>query len=362
MNGRRAGAGLTQGAALRERDTQRRSHEHEHSSPPAALLVKPTRAAARGPAPRPAATVPPVVARASLLGGAEGRTVVSDDGVRIFYEVLGATSPSAPVLVLANGLGGRLYAWEPLIERFARTHRILTWDYRGLFRSGTPARTKQLAVVHHAADAVRVLDREGVARATFVGWSMGVQVALEAALEHPGRVRRLVLLNGSYGHIFETGLQPLVRLPLFHRTMHATVERLVRSPSFVAALGRLLRNDWHVEGVGRVLALVWGNPRLVDMYRQYLEDVFGESFENYLRLFQALDAHSVYHLLPEVRQPTLVISGLLDWLTPARMSFEIARRIPDAQHLHLTRGSHFAVLEQTPRVVERIARFLEATA
>ncbi len=323
--------------------------------------MTPARAVPREPAPEPAATVPPVATHTPLLRDAEGRTVVADDGVRIFYEVLGATSPSAPVLVLANGLGGRLYAWEPLVERFARTHRIITWDYRGLFRSGTPPRVKQLAVPHHASDAVRVLDQEGVARATFVGWSMGVQVALEAALEHPDRVHRLILLNGSYGHIFETGLQPVVRLPMFHRLLHATVERLVGSPRVVEALGRVLRSDLHVEGTGRVLALLWGNERLTDMYRQYLEDVFGESFENYLRLFQALDAHSVYHLLPEVRQATLVISGLLDWLTPARMSFEIARRIPGAQHLHLRGGSHFAVLEQSPRVIARIERFLEST-
>lgn len=287
--------------------------------------------------------------------------MVADDGVPIFYEVLGARSPSAPVIMLANGLGARLYAWEALVERFARTHRIISWDYRGLFRSGTPARTKQLAVVHHAQDALRILDQEGVARATFVGWSMGVQVALEAALESPDRVQRLVLLNGSYGHIFQTGLQPLVRLPMVHRLLHATVERLVAAPAVVDVLGKLLRSDLHVRGVGLVLSRLWGNPRLGDMYAQYLEDVFGESFVNYLRLFQALDAHSVYHLLPEVRQPTLVISGLLDWLTPARMSFEIARRIPGAQHLHLRRGSHFAVLEQTPRVIERIERFLEST-
>lgn len=281
--------------------------------------------------------------------------------MRLHYEVLGAASSSAPVLVLANGLGGRLYAWEPLVERFSRTHRIITWDYRGLFRSGTPPRTKQLAVVHHAQDALRVLDQEGVARATFVGWSMGVQVSLEAALEHPDRVQRLVLLNGSYGHIFQTGLQPLVRLPFFHRLLHATVEQLVASPGAADLIGRLLRNELHVRGTGLVLAALWGNPKLVDMYRQYLEDVFGASFENYLRLFQALDAHSVYHLLPEVRQPTLVISGLLDWLTPARMSFEIARRIPGAQHLHLPLGSHFAVLEKSPQVMDRIAGFLETT-
>lgn len=298
----------------------------------------------------------------SLLRQAEGRTVVSDDGVPIFYEVLGARSPSAPVIVLANGLGGKLYAWEPLVERFARTHRILTWDYRGLFRSGTPPRTKQLAVTHHAQDVIRILDQEGIARATFVGWSMGVQVALEAALEFPERVQRLVLLNGSYGHIFETGLQPVVRLPLFHRALHEAVELLLRMPRGLrGVLGKALRSEAHVQTVGLMLVALWRNPKLIDMYRQYQVDVFGESFDNYLRLFQALDAHSVYHLLPEVRQPTLVISGLLDWLTPARMSFEIARRIPNAQHLFFPLGSHFAILEKSPLVCDRIARFMDAT-
>ena len=87
-------------------------------------------------------------------------------------------------------------------------------------------------------------------------------------------------------------------------------------------------------------------------------DVFGESFPNYLRLFQALDAHSSYYLLPEVTQPTLVISGGLDWLTPASMSRRIARRIPGAEHLHLPRASHFALLEYSDQVLERMRQFL----
>ena len=110
--------------------------------------------------------------------------------------------------------------------------------------------------------------------------------------------------------------------------------------------------------VGAAIGWLWGNPKLTDMYRQYLTDVLGESFANYLRLFQELDAHSVYHLLPEMKQPTLVISGGLDWLTPAKMSRELARRIPGAERLHIPLGSHFALVERTPLVLERIAACL----
>ena len=87
--------------------------------------------------------------------------------------------------MLANGLGGKLYAWEPFLERFGGSHRIITWDYRGLFRSSMPMHPKALSIPFHASDAVRILDEEAVERATFIGWSMGVRVVRSAAADPP---------------------------------------------------------------------------------------------------------------------------------------------------------------------------------
>ncbi|MGE0706824.1 MAG: alpha/beta fold hydrolase [Planctomycetota bacterium] len=297
-------------------------------------------------------------AHSRLLEGVSVRHLDTPDGVRLHYEVLGCTHPEAPTLLLANGLGGRLYAWEPLVERFAATHRILTWDYRGLFHSDAPARPALLGVPHHAADALRILDAEQVRRATLVGWSMGVQVSLEAALQAPGRVERLVLINGTHGQVFSTGLQPIVRIPRIQRLLHHVVERVHGGSLTARVLSTLALSEPHQRLGGTVAALFAWNRRIDDMYRQYTTDVFGPSFENFLRLFQHLDAHSVYHLLPDVSQPTLVISGGLDYLTPPAMSREIARRVPRAEHLHIRRASHFVLLEHPARVLARIESFL----
>ena len=43
------------------------------------------------------------------------------------YEVIGDLSKHKPCLVLANGLGGRLYTWLPVIEAFATEMNIITW-------------------------------------------------------------------------------------------------------------------------------------------------------------------------------------------------------------------------------------------
>ena len=295
----------------------------------------------------------------SLLASAITRRLETEPGALIQYQIL--PRPGAPTLVLANGLGGRLYAWEPLVERLASRYQILSWDYRGLFGSGAPSYPRALAIPSHARDLHKILAHEGVERASLVGWSMGVQVSLEAALQAPRRIERLVLLNGTYGHVFQTGLQPLFRAPGVPSMLHAIVERLTQ-PSSLPALWvqACARHPLHVRPLVALLNQVRRKASVGSLYAQYVEDVFGSSFPNYLRLFQELDAHSVYHYLPRLKHQALVVSGALDWLTPARQAFRVAKRLPHAEHLHLPLASHFALIEYPERVSDRIEAFLEA--
>ncbi len=285
----------------------------------------------------------------------EHRECTSRDGTRIHYEVMGE---GARPILMANGLGGRLHAWEPLIDALHQDYRLITWDYRGLFESETPKLPRHLAVAHHVEDALAVLDAEGVSQSMLCGWSMGVQVGLELAATYGDRVSGLVLLNGTYGHTLTTGFQPLFSVPYLPKRLHAVIEWVRKRPEMtdrLAMLGRL--------GEPATLAVfsVTTGRRVLSLrsnLRQYMDDVLGESFENYLRLFQELDAHSVYHLLPEIDAPTLVISGALDPLTPARQSREIARRMPHAELIALKRAGHFAMLERPEVVIPAIERFL----
>jgi 3-oxoadipate enol-lactonase len=281
------------------------------------------------------------------------------DGVGLHYDVVGEGERT---LVLANGLGGRLYAWRPLIDALWQRYRLISWDYRGLFESDTPPSPRQLSVAHHVQDACAVMDAEGVARAVFVGWSMGVQLSLDLAATNAARVAGLVLINGTYGHVLEHGFQPLLSVPWLPRRLHQFVEWLRAHPwaaNHIATLGRTL--ELPVLGIFLVTAGT-RSPKLRPMLRQYMSDVLGPSFPTYLRLFQELDAHSVYHLLPEIEAPALVISGLLDPLTPAKQSWAIAHRMMRARHLRLARAGHFAILERPDAVVPAVEQFLAQEA
>ena len=80
----------------------------------------------------------------------------------------------------------------------------MNWDYRGLFRSGPSADPADLGVETQARDLVAVMDTMGIESAVHVGWSMGVQVALELYRQAPQRVDGLVLIGGTSGKPFDT--------------------------------------------------------------------------------------------------------------------------------------------------------------
>lgn len=281
------------------------------------------------------------------------------DGTGIYYEVVGEGDTT---VLLANGLGGRLYAWQHLIDALWQRVRFITWDYRGLFESDEPRNKRRLAVVHHADDAEAILRAEGVERAVLCGWSMGVQVSLQLAANEPELVSGLVLINGTYGHAFTTGFQPMFSVPFLPKRLHSVVEWIQAHPETRDLLAYTARSTEAAVALGATLT---AGPKVLQhrrFIRQYFDDVLGPSFGNYLTLFQELDAHSAYHLLPSLRMPALVVSGALDPLTPAYQSREIARRLPNAEHLRLLRAGHFALMERPEVVVPAIARFLDERA
>jgi pimeloyl-ACP methyl ester carboxylesterase len=219
----------------------------------------------------------------------------------------------------------------------------------------------RLSVRDQAEDGLEVLAAEGVGSAVWVGWSMGVQVALEAAAFFPKSVAAMVLLNGTWGHVFSSAFQPGVRLPFLPRYMHEVVEWFQHRPEWAELLARASKTT--TMGAIGLFWLLLGRRALElrPMLEQYTSDIYRPgNFANYLRLFQELDAHSAYHQLPRIEAPALVLSGRWDVLTPAYQSREIARRLPNARHVHIRNGSHFLLLERPERVLPEIRAFLQA--
>lgn len=106
------------------------------------------------------------------------------------------TAGHGPPLVLLHGFTGNAGTWLPLKPVLAEHFRVLAVDLPGHRYSPLPG-TMRLPELAEAL--VGVLDRAGVARAHWLGYSLGGRAALHVALAHPGRVDHLVLESTSPG-------------------------------------------------------------------------------------------------------------------------------------------------------------------
>lgn len=112
---------------------------------------------------------------------------IEREGERIYYESTGIGPPT----VLCHGLGGNHAIWWRQVEPFSRDRRLITWDQRGFGNSTLHGGDVRPAKA--ADDLAAIVDRLGVDRIDLVGQSMGGWTALRFTLEHPDRVRALVL-------------------------------------------------------------------------------------------------------------------------------------------------------------------------
>ncbi|GAA1736976.1 alpha/beta fold hydrolase [Brachybacterium phenoliresistens] len=124
------------------------------------------------------------------------------DAVPIAYDVTepadAAAAPRTLVLLHGSVLSRAIWRGLGYLEPLAAGHRVVRLDLRGHGRSGKPHDPRAYTQQVLAADVLAVLDRLGAQEPVgVIGYSLGARLALTLALEHPGRVARLVCLGGS---------------------------------------------------------------------------------------------------------------------------------------------------------------------
>jgi pimeloyl-ACP methyl ester carboxylesterase len=271
------------------------------------------------------------------------------DGTELAVEAIG----EGPPLVLANGLGGSFRAWRPLLPRLASRHRVASWDYRGLYRSGPPASPGAVRVDDHVGDLEAVVDWLGGAPVLTVGWSMGVQVAVQHALDHPEHVRGLVLVSGAPG-------DPLAGV-LHTRASRRLVPPLTWAIEAAARpFGAAMRAITSVPASPAALraAGILADSVDLDVFRDLAHDFGRLDWHVYLRTIRAMGEHDAWPRLGELRAPALVVGGTADLFLPRRAVEATAAAIPGAELCVVPGATHYLPVEVPELLADRIERFV----
>ncbi len=252
--------------------------------------------------------------------------------------------PGDPPVLLLHGFTGSAGAWGSVIPEALSRHRtVLAVDLPGHGDSPPPSGPEGYRWERVLEAVLAALDAHGAESADWVGYSMGARLALAAAVEHAGRVRRLVLESGSPG--LETA---------------ASRERRRRSD---AALARRIESrgmEWFVDH--------WMGLSLFATQRRLPAEVQAAERKRRLANTPEVLGHtlrgmgtgsqpSYWACLGEVRAPTLLLTGALDRKYEA-MARQMEEALPRARRRSVPGAGHAVHLEAPGRWLEAVQPFL----
>lgn len=255
-----------------------------------------------------------------------------------------------PPLLLLHGftVGSSTLTYGPAIEPLAKTFDVIAPDLPGYGLSDAPDTLYTTA--DYVEFVVRFLDALGLAQVNLVGFSKGGAIALGVSLEHPARVRKLMLVS-AYA--------------LSRWTVFPIVPFLaVRNPWLVRFFWRSLRRyrrllPWYLRWV------IFGNAKAVT--EQLLEEVRAPlaqegsevAFMAWLRGEMGLLHYATDYSrrLDELKVPTLFLHGTRDRVVSPRGVRRAAKLAPNARLRLVRRCGHWLPREATGAFVKAIDSF-----
>ncbi len=249
------------------------------------------------------------------------------------------------------------FIWKYLWREVAEICDVAHWHYRGHGRSAAPVDKDRVDIAAHAADLRKVRDFLTDPPCVILGHSMGTQVALEEWHLYRKNVKGLVLICGSYGKV----TQSFRGMPILDMILPKLMDIVDKQPDIARAIWSRIPPEVAFKAALLARDVDPSNVRSEDMI-PYLKHMTHVDFPMFLRMLRAAGEHSAEEWLADVDVPVLVIAGEKDTFTPASLSTWMAERMPKAELLMVTGGSHVAPIEQPELVGERIRAFFERVA
>lgn len=260
---------------------------------------------------------------------------VDVDGVPLHYTVIGDPAATAPPLLILHGAFMSGEAMTPLAAHFAGGRPVVLLDQRAHGRSGDS--DAPLSYPQLGDDAARVLEHLGVARADVLGYSMGGGAALQAAVRHPARVRKLVILSSTYR-----------------------------------------RDGWYPEVMDAIGGMTVASVADSSLERDYRRlsptpDHFGRYFER-VRVLNFEDQDIPDDAVRGIAAPTMVVVGDADGVRPEHAVALFQLRgggdrsaaaegvlggVPAARLLVLPAASHLGLTAMYPEIARHVTAFLD---
>ncbi len=235
-----------------------------------------------------------------------------------------------PALVLIHGSNLDQRMWDTEAALFAANARVIRYDLRGHGQSEIPEQP-----FLGSDDLLTLLDELETNKADLVGLSLGAQIAIDFALEHPERVDRMVLSGPGIG-----GYRPSEMPALFKPLMEALQEGDFEKANEALLSSTLLQVP--AEKTELVASMVRSNLAIWSIPRNFV---------------QQLDQPAIGRL-GELKMPILVLVGDQDLPNIREQAELIASQARKARLEVVPGGGHLLNLTSPAAFAGLVSEFL----
>ncbi|CAN5912784.1 hypothetical protein BH11MYX3_BH11MYX3_13290 [soil metagenome] len=274
----------------------------------------------------------------ALPGAPADATFVDVDGIHVRYREAG----SGPAVVLIHGFSASSDSWLSVITHLANGHRVIAIDLKGFGWTSRPDGDYSPAA--EAKLAWGVLDKLGVTDVAIVGHSWGSSVALEMAVAHQDRVRRVALYDA---YVYDD------QVPSFFRWAEN------------GGLGEVMFGLFYTERMEDRIPLAFYDDRWVTQARvDHVEHDLAREGTTAAALAAARQHHfgPLHTALRDFKRPVLLLWGENDEVTPLRFGQRLAAELTDASLIVYPRCGHLPMVEAHNSSTRDLVAFLAKDA
>jgi len=198
---------------------------------------------------------------------------VPANGVNYYYAIYGE---GEPLLLLHGGLG-QIEMFGPNLAALAEGREVIGVDLHGHGRTQLGGRSIDLADI--GDDLAVLLDALGYGAVDVLGYSFGGGAALRLAVQHPDKVRRLVIASAPFaqdGFFPEmlpqqasvgAAMAEMMKETPMYQSYAAVAPDVSEFPKLLDAMGALMRQPYNwatdVKGLAMPVMLVFGDSDMV---------------------------------------------------------------------------------------------------
>jgi len=265
---------------------------------------------------------------------------VDVNGTNFVYREIGKAG-GIP-LVLLHHLTAVLEDWDPrVVDGLAAKRHVIVFDNRGVGGSGglTPKTVEEMA-----RDAVAFIGALGFSKVDLLGFSLGGFVSQVIAQQQPGLVRKIILAGTG-----PAGGEGIANVGAVLQDAFGKAGAANKHPKQFLFFTQTSNGQAAADDFLR---------RLKERTKELDASVSNETVQAQLAAIHAWGQGDA-RTLGTVQHPVLVVNGDDDVMVPPLNSFELARRLPNAQLSIFPDAGHGGIFQHHAVFVQQALAFLQ---